>query len=384
MTKTDVSDSFTTFLETINKEHTTQERLFLTAGLAEILRRTKTRDTVLAMAALLVDVADFPWRSIPFSVTKTLLSEKYRQMVLAAGVPESLVAQVLLFTLQLFLTAVQANEADATEDKLQDVLETVCASAAEPKEPAPKKAPAPVVEIFNAGLLRRCFTPQPLTAAVAEQVGVHLLTYRAPSANGRLLPTLRGLAFLVGTKYATLLETGEYVVLDTDAEHLEILTTNEDLKAVSATMLANVVVAAPALHALGVISDETLERIRAGCFGKITGSHWVGELESVEDLKTIESVFSGTRSSGMLRDAKTPAAVECSPVTGTDMSIVIAANCDDFGPYCVSRLVKDRDGRQPGGVLMRHDTPRQITPEGVYLFPLADKLVSFTAIFNKP
>lgn len=385
----DAFSSLKTFLDTIGKDNTQQEQLFLTAGIVELLRHTKNRTHVLAMAELLVDSADMPWNSIPFSVTKTLLSDKYRQMVLANGVPEKLVPQMLLLSLQIFLNCGD----NLSEAELQDVVETVCATMTgantddtpAKKEPPPKKDRAPGVEVFSANLLRRGFEPKPLTAELAKQLGVRLVTYRAPLLGDKLSPTLRAIAFpMPGARHALLLETGEYVIVPDDSAHLEFTETPADFKAVSLPLLANVVVARDRLLALGVLSADAHALISSGCLGKITKMHFQGEVDGLETIKPLTDVFSGSRPSGMLRDASAAQNFVHEPVSDTDTFIVISAAVDATGPYCVSRLVQDQIGQHPGRVLIRHDTPRQITPQGVYLFPGVENFVSLTAIFNKP
>jgi hypothetical protein len=386
----DVASPLQTFLDTIGKDSTPQEQLFLTAGLIELLRRTKNRTHVLAMAELLVESADEPWQSIPFSLTKTLLSSEYKSLVTAAGVSADRVPQTLLVALQLFL----CQGGEVSEPALREAVETVCETmtgadtgghspAAE--EPPPKKDRAPGVEVFNANLLRRGFAPQPLTAELAKQLGVRLVTYRAPLPQDRLSPTLRAIAFPAGeAAHALLLETGEYVIVANDAAHLEFTETPADFKAVSPVLLANVVAAHERLQALGLLSEQASTHIATGCLGKITKMHFQGEYDGLEDLQPLTEVFSGSRPSGMLRGSRTAQNVVYVPVMGTNMFIGLFAALDDTGPYGTARIVQDRTDAEPGRVLIRHDTPRQITPQGVYLFPTSECFVSFTAIFDTP
>lgn len=387
----DVDSSLNKFLDTIGKDSTQQEQLFLTAGLLELLRRTKNRTHVLAMAELLVEGADESWSSIPFSLTKTLLSAEYKNLVTAAGVSAALVPQTLLVSLQLFLRQGSA----ASESALREIVETVCEAMtstdgdidqpAPAADPPPKKDRALGVEVFSPSLLRRGFAPQPLTAELAKQLGIRLVTYRAPLTNDRLSPTLRALAFPAGEfSHALLLETGEYVIAANDAPHSAFTETPEDFKAVSPVLLANVVVAAERLRALGVLTEQAYTHIDNGCLGKITKMHFQGEYEGLDDLQPLTSVFSGSRPSGMLRGSRTTQTVVYVPVTGANMFIGLSAAVDDTGPYCTARIVQDITDTEHGRVLIRHDTPRQITPQGVYLFPTSDYFVSFTAIFDKP
>jgi len=63
------------------------------------------------------------------------------------------------------------------------------------------------------------------------------------------------------------------------------------------------------------------------------------------------------------------------------MAVVIDARYSPTGAYGVSRLVRT-DAVGDDTTLMRHDTPRQFTARGIYLFPTKDDgLVALTAIF---
>jgi hypothetical protein len=56
------------------------------------------------------------------------------------------------------------------------------------------------------------------------------------------------------------------------------------------------------------------------------------------------------------------------PVSSTPMTVILDAQVAATGPYVTAKLVTTTDSGET--ILMRLDQPRELSPYGVYLFPL--------------
>jgi hypothetical protein len=365
------SGSFNQFLAALDK-HSPKEKLFLLSGLVELLRHTKSATDVLYMAELLAAVPYVDWARIPFSITKALLSDKYSKVAQQLGVPDEHIPAVLQMALLMFLEETQAiAPAAPTEEMLHVAVTAISTSFLESirpeDEPPNPKLPVVSPDVFNDRLVRRVFTPNPLTLDRAEKLNLRLVIYRRKLANLGMGPAVRGLAIYADDeKYSLLLETGEYVEEPKDSEHVVISTAPEDYKSLTASMLLSVCVA----------SADAFRQL-----GKLHSMHFCAAAD-VDDLKTLERVFDTGREEARMgvtgATGPTGASVRF-PVPATDMAVIVEARKDSYGPYSVARLVQTGpDGRDV--VLMRHDTPRHYSVQGVYLFPLQDRLVSLIAL----
>lgn len=380
------------FLTPFNKlitgldKHDPGEKLFLLSGLVELLRHTKSATDILYMAELLAAIPYVDIPRVPFSFTKTLLSEKYRQLVKKTGVPDALVPEVLQMSLLLFLEELHTAAPDVPDEtRLQAIVTGTAELIAESVSPEPPtenpKLPAVSPEVFNARLVRRVFEPGKLTPDLAAKLGVDVVTYRGLTATGTLGPTARGLSFRNEGSYHVLLETGEFLVVPPDYEHIAITTAAEDYKNLHASLLL-ILTALPAeLERVFLIAPPALDLLVAGSLGKLVKEHTPVVVDAA-DLKPLEHVFDIGNEAGRMgvTGATGPVgAVIRFPVPATDMAVIIEAQQDTLGPYSTSRLVQTGpDGKDV--VLMRHETPRHYSLRGVYLFPLQDRLVSLTSI----
>lgn len=379
---------FDAFLTGLDK-HDEEEKLFILAGLIELLRHTKSATDVFHIAELLVALMQrYPdWSRIPFSITKTLLSKGCRDDVQKLGVPAEHVTTVLRTGFLLFLDEFQADQtADISYDNLWANIKLVAETSFPPtqKEPPPNpKLPVVSPEIFNPRLVRRVFTAVKFTPELAEQLRLHVVTYRAPVSDGRLGPATRGLAVQANSHFNVFLETGEFLAVGRDYEHIKISTAPEDFKNLNPTALLVLVAAAAELEEFAVLDSDQLEAIRGGKLGKICVPHLRG-VADVDDLTPLEHVFDIGRSAARIGSTgatgPTGAVVRFPIPAAGNKAVVIEAQQDAFGPYSTARLVAaGADGKDT--VLLRHEAPRHYSLRGVYLFPLQDCLVSLTAIF---
>lgn len=377
MTEKTALDSLNNFLRTIEGTTDTKDRLFLAAATIELLRRAKTTDTTLALAALLAELPEVNWASIPFSVTKTALSQRTVDLVTAQGVPPAEAPAVILSALCIFMDFVQGGAELST-----DIFDAIVTSAAADKAAVAKKVIARKVapEIFNEGLVARAFVPAQTTENTLKNFNAALVYFRGELPGARLGPDIRGLAFDTAVHpQPILLETGELVFAAKNALNVAAAGSPEDFKEIPASLLLRTSLASVQLYMHGTITKEQETFLNSGGLGKPAQAVHSVVIDS-DDLKPLEHVFDKGRESLSMGVTGPTGATVRFPVPDTDMAVVIDARHSDVGPYSVARLVRtNADGDDT--ILMRHDTPRLFTSRGVYIFPTKDAgLVSLVAI----
>jgi hypothetical protein len=376
----DFQQSFVRLNEDLDN-YTGREKLFLLAGLIELLRHTKSPVDAFSIAKFLVTVKQTDWARIPFSITKAVLGAGAVFDAKALGVPEQHVPSVLQSGLMLFLDELNADpHLVATQELLWEHVKIAASLLAPPEEPpAHPKQPVASPEIFNARLMRRVFEPAKVTPELFAQLGLHLVNYRAELANGKLGPTLRGVAIQTAQFYV-LLESGEFVVSPIDNPNLVISTAAEDFKNFSPAALLALLAVTDEFERLAVLSAEQAELIRSGSLGKLKHMHFNGHADC-DDLRPLEHVFDNGREPDRMGATGPSGAIVRFPVPAAeDLAVVIEAQQDAHGPYSTARLVRENE-TGADAVLMRHEAPRLYSLRGVYLFPLQDRLVSLSAIF---
>lgn len=379
MNDENLTTHFETFLNDIS-DQSAQDRLFYSSALLELLRHTKKHSTSLAIASLLASLPEYAWDSIPFSFTKTLLSDGYKNRVRQCGVPETLVDDVLLSALVMFLDALDTKQ--PTEDLLKSMVTTIAKSVGEDMAAEDKPPPAKPPELFNHWLVKRALTPSPVTDEVLRALGAKLVYFSAPINSKHNGPEIRGLAFDIEDKYLVVLESGELVDVPKTHEGLRIVNAEVLAPDVPNALFLSLMVAAPELEKYGVISSEQLQYVTDGSLGTLHCEH-TNCLVSADDITVLEHVFDMGRESatiGVTGATGPVGAIVRFPVPGTDMHVVLDANQDAHGPYSTARLVRE-NATGTDTVLMRHETPRLYSLRGVYLFPLKDRLISLTVIF---
>lgn len=369
-----IATSFDSFIENLSGQ--TSEKLFLTAGIVELLRHSKSAKTGLALAELLASLPEIEWSRIPFSITKTILSDKYKNIVRQIGVPDDIVPSVLLTALCDFLSNAPLNE----ELLQQKIREWAVAAVEESEEQPPEKQPP---ELFNHWLVRRVFAQETITDDTLAKLGSHLVYFRAPLSEKTLGPEIRGLAFDNGTNhYYILLESGEFVKVPKDYEHFRIVNRDVLFPDIPSALFLAMSIAAQQLEIYAVISKPQLDFVAAGNLGKPL-KPVVQAVADAEDIVALEHVFDIGREAARIgvtgATGPTGATVRF-PIPDTDFCVVLDANQDAHGPYSTARLVQENE-TGTDVVLMRHETPRLYSLRGVYLFPLKDKLISLTVMF---
>lgn len=374
-----IATSFDSFIENLDG-HETSDKLFLTAGIVELLRHSKSTNTGFALAELLASLPAIEWSRIPFSITKTVLSAKYENTVRQLGVPVDLVPSVLLTALCDFLA--HMDGITPNEELLQQKIREWAAATVEDAEPPPaEKQPTP--EIFNHWLVRRVFEQEDITDDTLAKIDAHLVYFRAPLSPKTLGPEIRGLAFDNGTnQYYILLESGEFLKVPKDYEHMRIVTREVLFPDIPSALFLALGIAAQQLETYAVISKPQLDYIEAGNVGKLQHMHYRGVADA-EDIVALEHVFDIGREAariGVTGATGPKGATVRFPIPDTDLCVVLDANQDTHGPYSTARLVRENE-TSTDVVLMRHETPRLYSLRGVYLFPLKDQLISLTVMF---
>ena len=379
MSDNPLTEPFDRFIENIS-DHNADDKLLFTAGIVELLRHAKSSKVETSLAELLVSLPVVEWSKIPFSITKALLSTRAKNMVVSLGVPHDLVTDALLSGFLIFLS--RFNDSPRTEDALFDAIKDVAEAIGSEYKP-PKPAPTTTPELFNHRLVQRVFEPANVTDDVLSKLDAKLVYYSAPVSTGKLGPEIRGLAFDNGTnRYFILLESGEFVTVPKDYEHLRLVNCSVLFPGVPTALFLALGVAAPLLETYAVISKEQLAFILAGNLGKPTKPLY-GGVTAVDDINALERAFDIGRESAMLgfTGATGPSGATVRfPIPETDTVVVLTASQDAYGPYSTARLVRE-DDKGNETILMRHETPRLYSLRGVYLFPLKDQLISLVSIF---
>jgi hypothetical protein len=379
---------FDAFLASLDK-HDEGEKLFMLAGLTELLRHTKSATDVFSIAELLASLPYVDWPRIPFSITKTLLSRGCHDDVQKLGVPAEHVPSVIRSGFLLFFDEFQSDPtATVSFDNLWENIKLVAETSFPPKPAANPKLPVAAPEIFNSGLLRRVFEPVKFTPELAEQLRLTVVKYRSLAPSGQLGPEVRGLAVRQPDKrFDVFLETGEFLQVPSDVpNHLVFSTAPEDFKHLSPAVMLMLVAACDDLVGWGILDAAQGDKIKAGSLGKIKGVHLRGTSDA-SDLQPLEHVFDVGREAARMGVTGATGPVGASirirvPASGT--MVVIEASQDTYGPYSRSWLAQCQTPAQfehKDVVLMRHEAPRHYSLRGVYLFPLQDRLVSLTIIF---
>jgi hypothetical protein len=373
---------FEGFVSRLAAEPEPKDRLFMAAGLLELMRRAHHPDTLISMAELLASLpADIKWSRIPFSVTQAFLGAEAKKRATAAGVSEENLSEVLLAAFILFIDFV------VSDVELNDAVAGQCIDFAaqdfvdKQRKPPPSRGP----ELFNENLVPRVYKRKLLSADKLTTLGAHAVYYRGELPGAKLGPDLRGL--MINTKIGDhplhiLLETGEYIRAKESILTLAVIDNPAEYKDFPCSVSLCAQLASVNLFTAGAINKEQETELHGGLLGSILGQQH-NVTVSTQDLQPLEHVFNRVRDSfdGMdWATGPTGASVRF-PVPDTDMAVVIDARQSAQGPYAVSRLVKT-NGEDSDTVIMRHDTPRLLTTRGVYIFPTKDSgLVSLTAIF---
>lgn len=338
-----VSEQISKLVKSIHTDNS-HKKLMPIAAAIELLRilQQVDRKAVAELAGFYARVSDVPWEKLQFSFTKAvtqnrdMLMEKYAQE--SRDLRE--VTPVMLKAVAVFSDILFENPDEATIG----VFDAVVSEVSDTYTPASDAKPAPPV--FHAGMIEKIFKQTPPTDELMASTKMRHVLF-----TGQHGVRCTGLLHENTESNWIILDTGE-VLYDIDVSRTE----PEDSAKVS-PLLACYFSHFMAWLTLGSLTVET-------DFMSVT-------------LQTLVDVFDMAREA-----ARIGATGATGPVGATvrfplrDMDIVFEASADTNGPYATAKLVKGDT------VLMRLDRPRENTPLGVYMFPLADRVIVVRAKDN--
>ncbi|NDD52366.1 hypothetical protein EBZ39_00540 [bacterium] len=343
-----VSEHVKTLIKSLSTENP-RKTAFAISAAVELLRRVQELggQSAHALANFYSKVADVPWEKISFSFTQAVLVRGPEVISQYAKVPldTDKVYRILLDAVAVFCDIL----ADSPEDATQAVFEAVVAELAEHYADEPVTARPGVSEIFQPRMVARCFKHNPVDERLCAEIGLRPVLY-----SGHHGVRIRGVAWesaLAAGGPIALLESGEF--LPVAADRCETLTDYADI---SSLLLCY-------LHA--ITSNDSL--------GKFT--HPVNCIDV--DLSPLVHVFDIEREAARIGATGATGPVGASvkfPIPDTDLAVVVDASATTNGPYTIAKLVRGDT------VLMRHETPRENTPFGIYLFPLSDRTIILRAL----
>lgn len=351
------SDAIDNYFKTAATSLDCSQQAKIVAAVMELLRLTSGAAVVAkcdpAVARIgLIDLVGMlcgiGWEQIPFSITQTALR---------APPPNC----DLVTALKTFVNVAELEPQAATKEVLQSLL--VATNGVEyadaPAAPLPaKKAPKlstinDIAKVFNRGQ----FKPDNVIPAV------ELLNWQSELPTGGLGPQLWAVSLEeTPTTTKILLETGEVMWIPAQSFLLAKTTDPQDYKTASLALLA----AARVYFPWQFLADPPIPDAQLDAqIGRFTHSIFVCPY-GVTTVSALQAVFDN------------PAA--CPPgnavsvllsVDGTPYFATLEARTSTTGPYVTAKLLDANEN-----IIMRLDTPRQFSPNGVYLFPLQDQTIA--------
>jgi hypothetical protein len=373
-TKEAVSEHIRTLTKNINAP--AKDKLFLAACTIELLRRAQQADKHASQAIVnfLSRVADVPWGKISFSLTQSVLTRgaTVAKQYLKDPNNETAVYSVLLEAVAIFADIL----ADSPDDATLEVFDAVVAELADQHN-----KPIPVVtapEIFQPRMADRVFKPTPVDDRLCAQFNVAYVLYKSPAG-----PELRGFAMDTGSSLVHLvLETGEYLALSAENIPLRTMSRPEDYATVP-TVLSIYATYLMVLFRQLQQDTSNSNKVDSNCFGAFNADCTVHNvLVDEESVSTLQAVIDKAREAASIGLTGATGPVGASvrfQVPNTDMAVVLDVRVAATGPYVVSRLLQiDPNGTEQ--ILMRHETPRENSLYGIYLFPLKNTTVVLEVI----
>ena len=363
-----LQSEFTRFLANLPPETSDADKLYVAALSLELFQRFADNPMVLSALSELLDVsvstaATASFKNIQAGIFDSVFVTA-REPLQPAAAPTALLLALQLYT--EFLGASSSAEVPAFSEVL-----TAAAEAYSPPAAAPVAEPAATgyngsCALFSESLVCRVFSPKPTAhdfINFVQRLSCSLVLY-AHQLGG---PQIRGWAFSVaGDAQFLLLETGEAFQLSSaelaESGKLVFLSDKKDYAAISATLLCLLFVASGMLHRHAIIDADAEHIVQSGFFGA----------PSVPHVSFQSDTLLAQVAAYMASDVQDPVSpVFSAPIPDTDLTVNLQFKESAAGPGLFSWLT-DATGR----VVFRNDTPRQICPFGVYLFPLPDQLFS--------
>lgn len=377
MNKNDVAGLFSRLCAD-GPAQTLSDKLALAEAAIDLLRRLDWGGGKTDPLQALIELASLPLHRIPTSVTATLESDA-RALLPMLDIPEQHADMVLFSALCDFLSSLSDEQASADPE---DLIATVALEADRCRKLLNKPTAKPVKQahafptVCNSLALNHVFAAPRLQPADLELIQCSLLSYRhTHPATQALLPAQRGVAVYdeQAELYRALLETGEVVWIDKEDPNVTWCNTPEDYAVLSPILPAYLFAGVAQLTAELVDEAAVVALLESERLGKTRRPfHHVNLVDQNQRLQIAELdrlLFDIPK-----KDATLEHHVRI-PVDGTDLVVVLSAQPNTFCYSVFSRLVRVDDAGNEV-VLMRQETPRQISAAGVYLFPTETQCIS--------
>lgn len=368
-------------------ELSAQEQLTFVTTLIDFWKQVpKTCRAQLQRVSESISQLDFPliggdFYAAIFSAEKIAGAEK------KYGLSQEEVFAALLYALQLFL--MRSDPRTAVIDDLWKLVVIALEKAANRNKPTNEP------ELYNERMASRVFKHRKQTIASLGAVNAEYVYFETPVANDKQGPELRGLAFISRTdlpkakqpvfvnKLFVLLETGEHIIVETNASNLSRHADPEAYEKIPASLLLQAVIAAPLMVRMGVITRSQADTI-AETFGEFIAPVTAEIIADTASMLPIEQVFVRAHANTAYAGHVTgPNGAEVRfPALSIDdtnqLAFVLRARITPSSYYLVSSLVAGGDD-SPDVPIMKNDYPRQLSPYGVYLFPTSQDLFVLSA-----
>jgi hypothetical protein len=330
--------------------------LAVVAAAQKIYSGPTTATTIPSFNKLFAAFSQINWSAVNFPIQNTLLSQTYADIFTANNVKDSDKYRVLVESLIAFITLIAENPKYANEL----ILRGVVIDTATTRAPA-----APAVELNYRANTLKIFTPN--SVAAIDLSPLDIVIYRGELIGGGFGPELWGLAYIEPKKSDiahVLLETGEYVCVPATSLTLAV-TRDYDTNALPPYLLACAQLYIPIMLSQPALNLDNSKNIISQLI-KNFGSFNINLNFTVVDKKELTACAAIIDNARVGGHNTADGALKFIDIADKDLRIVITAQSIGIRPYISATLVQLSTGK----IIMRLDTPREFTANGVYLFPV--------------
>lgn len=358
-------------LKAYSKTHTPDQRelLMLALAIIQVVQRANASDPTLlaAVGQVIRALGTLPLSRMDFPIMSTILSRKYSDILDAKEIPQDQRARILLESVLTFVNIIQASPAHANEATLCNTLELVV-------DQQPQKA-VQYPQINYRTALRKIFNPG--NASAVDLAPLDIIVYRGELLGGGFGPELWGLAHTKNNVAHVLLETGEYV--EVPAHSLTLATAHDyDASELPPYLLACASLFLPLMFSriynysvpaeLQIQLTKLLKHL-----GNFTTDVIVETLPAGE-IAACENVIDSAR--WRMDDKQKDGAIKTVSLGKACLQVIVTAQQAAIRPYITAVLAQ----ADTHDVLLRLDTPREFSAQGIYLFPAADRSAALIVV----
>ena len=378
-----VSELFSVLQENSTPNHS----FFMLVAATELLRRTKNKDQIKALADFFTAVSsadpEHHVDSINFSLTQNRLGSAYDEKIMAAGADTQSIPAVLTAALAHFIGRVVhdydtlSTRAATLEDMVASVAVMISLLRGDAKTDEIKEiSHSRFFDVYNNP---DYFTGPEITLTDLKTISAEFISYCGELSSGELGPEIRGLS-IEGPdgKLHTFLETGEYVQLKPGTIGVAAYTEPEQIKNLPSVLLLYAVLSADILLSQNAITQEQHALLMSGSFGLPVDSDPLVAVVDAKEIAPAEALLH-TRDNGSLgSEAVAPFNMEF-PVD-EDYAVRLSAVYSKTGSYITVQLFDV--SQAPEELVMTHSVPKFFSGRGVYIFPLRPQQLLSLVILN--